>query len=120
MSRIELRKAITQQVTVDKEVRPTLWARRCDSCNRVFMMAREEHGNAEGVFDKTDPHVHGNMFSAHACCFECVANIKNGGWRDMPAYAAFVNADARLIRLTSTISDRIDESELIRIWESKP
>lgn len=125
--RVQLEEEVTAQRLCKVRVRPTLYASKCDACGKVFKMKPycNDEGLAylKGTFQHcaTDPETKkgmGNGFSATVCSFKCAHEVfANGGWRKMPEYKPYADADIKLIRCELKITSFVlDEQEIREEW----
>jgi hypothetical protein len=128
MSKIKLEDAVTTKKTLDVQVRPALYASKCDSCGKVFHMKPfcndRELGVVNGTFEESptdrDGRGIGNGFIASVCSFACAHEIfANGGWKKMTDYAVFAKADIRLARAHLTLTPYLQTEEEVRLaWSA--
>lgn len=128
MANVMLREPVTGKVTVERQVKPALYASRCDSCLLVFRMLPfcndQNLGQLDGTFEcgdvfDDDGDGLGNMFRATVCSFRCADEIMRGGWRRIEGYRPFVQAGALLARCEVKVTAYLrTEAELVADWEA--
>lgn len=106
MSRFILEQPVIEEKLVKVEVKPILFALRCDNCGKVFRM--EPWGNVQGgdfhaTFEDQprDPktgRTEANSFNADVCSFKCADELYTGGWKKLPQAKLFVKQKCRLAR----------------------
>jgi len=121
--KIMLENAVVAEKMVKVEIRPPLYASKCDGCGKVFKMLEyfNDMGLAklEAIFDDAHmPHHLSNHFEATVCSFQCAHEVfANGGWKKMPKYREFADLDLSLVRAKLLITSFVqDEVELRRDW----
>src|SRR5262245_48370002 len=102
---VKLRDEIKTEKMVEVVERPALYAKQCDACRKIFEMDvwcnEAPVARLGGTFTASTAMATGrlgNMFEATVCSFACADKLFTGGWRDMPNYKPFVEADCRLVR----------------------
>lgn len=125
--RIQLEEAVHTERVCRIQVRPPLYASKCDGCGKVFQMKPFCNDNnlafLSGTFEHcaTDPETKkgmGNGFSAVACSFQCAHVIFTGAWRNIPQYKPFADEDIRLVRCELKITSYVvDEKAIREEWE---
>jgi hypothetical protein len=126
--KIKLEEEVVAQKTLPVLVRPALHALKCDGCGEVFDMKEFCNdtglGQLGGTFEKCAEDETGrglgNTFSATVCSFQCAHEVfANGGWRKMPHYKPFADADIRLVRAKLQITAYVlDEGQIRTAWQA--
>lgn len=114
--RVKLADAVMENREV--EVRPALYAKKCDACGRIFHMrpyCNDRHlAELRGTFDKVDA-VLGNVFLADICSLACGHELfANGGWRKLDAYKTFATMDATLVRVELCVTSMVLDEKAAR------
>ena len=116
---------VTEPVRVTREItyvaKDPLYMSVCDGCNKRFLMEEwcndGELATLTAPFDGTAER-QGNMFTATCCSFICAHRIFDGGWKSMPQYDAFLQADRNLVRGSIKITTLVKgEKEAVAAWE---
>jgi hypothetical protein len=127
--RTKIAEAVTVEQSMIVEVRPDLYASKCDACERVFEMEPfcndRNLATLHGTFETpsqvvdSDNRGLGNMFNATVCSFKCAHTLfAEGGWKKMKEYKPFVDADARLARAEVCVTVYVKEQEeILREWK---
>jgi hypothetical protein len=101
--RKKLKEAVHTRTLVKIEVKPALYADKCDCCGKLFTLDKYcndklSPGDMQGTFDQCSGSK-GNMFFATVCSMDCAAKIFNGGWKDMRGYKSYAKEGATLVRI---------------------
>lgn len=130
--RVKLADETSEMKKVRVVTRRALYADKCDACGKVFQMTKWSGGDSErrlaelhGIFDRCatdkDGRGMGNMFSACVCSFDCAHQIFTGGWRNMPQFKPYAEADATLVRGELVLTAFVKNAETMRTeWEQSP
>jgi hypothetical protein len=125
---VKLADEVRVQKMVEVQEKPTLYASKCDGCDKVFVMDEfcneGRRGELRGTFERVatdeDGRGMGNGFMANVCSFKCAHEVfANGGWRKIPEYRRFADADITLGRAELTLTRYVQgEREIRRRWDS--
>jgi hypothetical protein len=124
--RVKIEEKVQEKVLVDVEVRPALYAQRCDGCGVAFHMKEfcndQNLGQLRGTFDGVAIDAHGksmgNTFLADVCSFACAQTVLVGGWRKIKDYKPFAKQGYDLARAELRITTMVvrGEEKLREAW----
>ena len=121
---VKLRDAVTETRSVEIQVKPELWAYRCDCCGKLFTTAdpsgSSDNCKMSGKFKGASISAQGymnNNFYARICSFACADNLMNEGWKELEEFQPYVSAGATLVVADVKMTTILEEDDLIEIWE---